>query len=82
MSSFNRERLQEEKKRSVEERRERLKVMLQEERDMLEAELRQVVPDRSALTSYLVEKTESLRSAREERRKKVLCCDHRVLFHG
>lgn len=72
MSAFNRERMKEEKKRSLEERRERLKAMLQEERDVLEAELRLVVPDRSALTRQLQEKTESLRSAREERRKKVL----------
>lgn len=73
MSAFNRERVKEEKKRSLEERRERLRAMLQAERDLLEAELRLVVPDRSALTRQLVEKTESLRSAREERRKKVLC---------
>lgn len=73
MSAFNRERLREEKKRSLEERRERLRAMLQAERDLLEAELRLVVPDRSALTRQLVEKTESLRSAREERRKKVPC---------
>ncbi|KAL2091835.1 hypothetical protein ACEWY4_011633 [Coilia grayii] len=71
MSAFHRDRVQEEKRQSLEQRRGRLRAMLQEERDMLEEELRQMVPERSALTRQLVEKTESLRTAREERRRKL-----------
>lgn len=71
MSAYHRQRLKEEKKASLEQRRSRLRAMLQEEQDRLEAELREVVPDRSTLASQLVQKTEELRTAREERRKKV-----------
>uniref|UniRef100_A0A671SFD1 Trichoplein keratin filament-binding protein n=1 Tax=Sinocyclocheilus anshuiensis TaxID=1608454 RepID=A0A671SFD1_9TELE len=69
MSAFQRERMKEEKRRKLEERREHLRLMLQEERDQLEAELRNVRPDRATLTRQLVGKTDALRSAREERRK-------------
>lgn len=72
MSAYHRQRLKEEKKASLEQRRNRLRAMLQEERDRLEAELREVVPDRSTSASQLVQKTEELRTAREERRKKVV----------
>uniref|UniRef100_A0A673MDF7 Trichoplein keratin filament-binding protein n=1 Tax=Sinocyclocheilus rhinocerous TaxID=307959 RepID=A0A673MDF7_9TELE len=68
MSAFQRERMKEEKQRKLQERRERLRIMLQEEIDQLEAELRNVRPDRATLTRQLVEKTDALRSAREERR--------------
>ncbi|XP_017269193.1 trichoplein keratin filament-binding protein [Kryptolebias marmoratus] len=71
MSAYHNQRLKEEKKANLEQRRDWLRVMLQEEQDQLEAELREVVPDRAALTSELVQKTEELRLAREERRKKV-----------
>lgn len=71
MSAYHKERLKEEKVVSLEKRRERLRTLLQKERDQLEAELRDVVPDRSTLTRQLVDKTEDLRSGREERRKKV-----------
>lgn len=71
MSAFQRERMKEEKQRKLQERRERLRTMLQQETDQLEAELRNVVPDRATLTRQLVEKTDGLRSAREERRKNV-----------
>ncbi|XP_032370936.1 trichoplein keratin filament-binding protein isoform X1 [Etheostoma spectabile] len=71
MSAYHKERLKEEKKASLEQRRNRLRAMLQEEQDRLEAELREVVPDRSTLASQLVQKTEELRTAREERRKKL-----------
>ncbi|KAA0716737.1 Trichoplein keratin filament-binding protein [Triplophysa tibetana] len=69
MSAFQRERVKEEKQRKLQERRERLMTMLQEERDQLEAELKNVLPDRATQTRELVEKTDVLRSAREERRK-------------
>lgn len=71
MSAFQRERVKEEKQRKLQERRERLMTMLQEERDQLEAELKNVLPDRATQTRELVEKTDALRSAREERRKNV-----------
>ncbi len=71
MSAFQRERMKEEKQQKLQERRERLRIMLQEERDQLEAELRTVRPDRATLTRQLVDKTDALRSAREERRKNV-----------
>lgn len=57
---------------SLEQRRNRLRTMLQEERERLEAELRGVVPDRSSAAGQLVQKTEELRTAREERRKQVV----------
>ncbi len=73
MSAYHKQRLEEEKKASLERRRNRLRAMLQEEQERLEAELREVVPDRSTLASQLVQKTEELRAVREERRKKVGC---------
>ncbi len=72
MSAYQKQRLKEEKKASLEQRRNRLRAMLQEEQDRLEAELREVVPDRRTLASQLVQKTDELRTAREERRKKVV----------
>uniref|UniRef100_A0A3B4ZCX7 Trichoplein keratin filament-binding protein n=1 Tax=Seriola lalandi dorsalis TaxID=1841481 RepID=A0A3B4ZCX7_SERLL len=72
MSAYHKQTLKEEKKASLEQRRNRLRAMLQEEQDRLEAELREVVPDRSTLASHLVQKTEELRTAREERRRKVV----------
>lgn len=71
MSAYHKQRVKEEKKASLEQRRNRLRAMLQEEQTRLEAELREVVPDRSTLASQLVQKTDELRTAREERRKKV-----------
>ncbi|KAM8885958.1 trichoplein keratin filament-binding protein isoform 1-T1 [Spinachia spinachia] len=71
MSAYNKQKLKEEKKASLEQRRNRLRVLLQEEHARLEAELREVVPDTSTLASQLVQKTEELRTVREERRKKL-----------
>ncbi|XP_063050443.1 trichoplein keratin filament-binding protein [Engraulis encrasicolus] len=70
MSAYHRRRVEEEKRQRLEARRGRLRALLQEERDTLEAELKQI-PKRSTLTQELVEQTESLRSAKEERRKKL-----------
>lgn len=72
MSAYHKQQLKEEKAASLEQRRNQLRAMLQEEQDRLEAELREVVADRSTLASQLVQKTEELRTAREERRKKVV----------
>lgn len=71
MSAYHKDRLKEEEKAHLEQRRNRLRAMLQEEQNQLEAELREMVPDRSTLASQLVQKSEELRTAREERRKKV-----------
>lgn len=71
MSAFWRERLHEEKMKSLEDRRERLRSMLQEENTQLEAELQASARDRSATLRQQQDRTEDLRSAREERRKKV-----------
>lgn len=80
MSAYHNQRLKEEKKANLERRRHRLRAMLQEERDQLEAELRDIVPDRAALTSQLVQKTEELRLAKEERRKKVAALNKTQFF--
>ena len=85
MSAYHRQRLQEEHIASLEQRRNRLRTMLQEERERLEAELRGVVPDRSSAAGQLVQKTEELRTAREERRKKVVAFNQNLFFsadHG
>ncbi|KAF3695816.1 Trichoplein keratin filament-binding protein [Channa argus] len=71
MSAFHKHRLKEEKKASLEQRRNRLRAMLQEEQARLEAELRKVVPVGSTLACQMVKKTEELRTAREERQKKL-----------
>ncbi|XP_054467394.1 trichoplein keratin filament-binding protein [Anoplopoma fimbria] len=71
MSAYHKQRLKDEKKASLEQRRNQLRAMLQEEQDRLEVELREVVPDRSTLASQLVQKTGELRTAREGRRKKL-----------
>ncbi|KAJ8379349.1 hypothetical protein SKAU_G00001270 [Synaphobranchus kaupii] len=68
MMAYNRERLKEEKKLNLEQRRERLRVLLQEERDQMEAELRGLNPDSKA---QLLERVDDLKSAREHRRKKL-----------
>uniref|UniRef100_A0AAY4AZ03 Trichoplein keratin filament-binding protein n=1 Tax=Denticeps clupeoides TaxID=299321 RepID=A0AAY4AZ03_9TELE len=68
MAAFHRLHQQEEKKRSLEQRRQRLGLLLQAERDQLEAELRQATPDGSSVASH---RLEALCSAREGRRNKV-----------
>lgn len=71
MMAYHKQRLEEEKRASLEQRRDRLRAMLQEEQNRLEAELREVVPDSSTVASQLAQKTEELRTAREERRRRV-----------
>lgn len=67
--------MEEEKEASLKERRNRLRDMLQKEQRQLEAELREVLNDNRALSRQMVEKTEELRTAREERQKKVRAMD-------
>lgn len=71
MSAYHSQHVKEEHRANLEQRRNRLKTLLQEERDRLEVELGEVVPDRNTLTDQLRQKREELRTAREERRKKV-----------
>uniref|UniRef100_A0A3P8VEJ6 Trichoplein keratin filament-binding protein n=1 Tax=Cynoglossus semilaevis TaxID=244447 RepID=A0A3P8VEJ6_CYNSE len=66
-----RQRMEEEKEASLKERRNRLRDMLQKEQRQLEAELREVLNDNRASSRQMVEKTEELRTAREERQKKL-----------
>lgn len=67
--------MEEEKEASLKERRNRLRDMLQKEQRQLEAELREVLNDNRASSRQMVEKTEELRTAREERQKKVRAMD-------
>nr|XP_014345958.1 PREDICTED: trichoplein keratin filament-binding protein isoform X2 [Latimeria chalumnae] len=71
MSAYHRERLKEEKRKSLEERRKRLQQILQEEGDLLEAELKSLSLDQDSQMKEIKEKSEELKSAREERRKKL-----------
>lgn len=71
MSAYHGQHLKEEQEANLGQRRDRLRTLLQEERNRLEAELRQLVPDRNTLRGQLLQKREELRTAREERRKKV-----------
>ncbi|KAK2837294.1 hypothetical protein Q5P01_014506 [Channa striata] len=71
VSGYHKQRLKEEKKASVEEHRNQLRAMLQEEQAHLDAEFSEVVPDSSTVACQLSKKTEELRTAREERRKKL-----------
>lgn len=71
MSAYRKQYLKEEQEANLEQRRNMLRTLLQEEKNRLEAELKQLVPDRSTLRGQLLQKREELRTAREERRKKV-----------
>lgn len=72
MSAYHRQRVKEEKAAGLEQRRNRLRALLREERDRLEAELRDVTPDSGTLSRQLTQRAEELRTARDERRKKVV----------
>uniref|UniRef100_A0A8C6SF36 Trichoplein keratin filament-binding protein n=1 Tax=Neogobius melanostomus TaxID=47308 RepID=A0A8C6SF36_9GOBI len=71
MLAYHKERLEEEKRISLEKRRSRLRAMLQEEQSLWERELQELVPDSSTAASQLAQKSEELRTAREERRRKL-----------
>ncbi|XP_069817454.1 trichoplein keratin filament-binding protein [Dendropsophus ebraccatus] len=71
MNAYHREKQKEEKKRNLERRREELRKLLQEERDLLEAELRELSRNKDPDLASMREKADGLKSAREERRKKV-----------
>lgn len=71
MSVYHSQHVKEEHRANLEQRRNRLRTLLQEERNRLEMELRELVPDRNTLLGQLRKKREELRTAKEERRKKV-----------
>ncbi|XP_040276197.1 trichoplein keratin filament-binding protein [Bufo bufo] len=71
MNAYHREKQREEKRRNLERRREELRKLLQEERDLLEAELQELSRNRDPDIASMREKAEGLKSAREERRKKL-----------
>ncbi|KAM8962005.1 trichoplein keratin filament-binding protein [Pelodytes ibericus] len=69
MNAYHREMQKEEKKKNLERRREQLRKLLQEERDLLEAELKELCYNKDPAIREMRERTEELKSAREERRK-------------
>lgn len=71
MSAYHSQHVKEEHRANLEQRRNRLRTLLQEERNRLEMELRELVPDRNTLLGQLRKKREELQTAKEERRKKV-----------
>lgn len=71
MSAYHFQHVKEEHRAHLEQRRNRLRTLLLEERNRLEMELRELVPDRKTLLGQLRKKREDLRTAKEERRKKV-----------
>lgn len=71
MSAYHSQHVKEEHRAKLEQRRNRLRTLLQEEKNRLEVELREVVPDRSTLVGQLRQRREEFRAAREDRRRKV-----------
>ncbi|KAG8596828.1 hypothetical protein GDO81_002064 [Engystomops pustulosus] len=71
MNAYHREKQKEEKKKNLERRREELRKLLQEERDLLESELQELSRNRDPDLLSMREKAAGLKSAREERRKKL-----------
>lgn len=71
MSAYHRNQQQQEKLQSLEQRRQKLQSLLKEEQDLFEAELRDLKMDAACFVQEAKEKTEEMKSAREERRKKI-----------
>ncbi|XP_069070827.1 trichoplein keratin filament-binding protein isoform X2 [Pleurodeles waltl] len=71
MSAYHRQKEKEEKKKSLEQRRLRLQNLLQEERDLLESELKELKQNKETYLDTIRERTNELKSAREARRKQV-----------
>lgn len=71
MSAYQRKSQEEEKTARLEQRRSRLRAMLQEEEQRHDAELKELMADRRALEGQRLQEKEAIRSAREDRRKKV-----------
>uniref|UniRef100_A0A8D2LV04 Trichoplein keratin filament-binding protein n=1 Tax=Varanus komodoensis TaxID=61221 RepID=A0A8D2LV04_VARKO len=71
MNAYRREKLKEEKRISLERRRRQLQALLFEEREMLATELQALRLNKDTDLSKMRQKTEDLKSAREEQRKQV-----------
>lgn len=71
MSAYQRRSQEEEKTARLEQRRSRLRAMLQEEERRHDAELKELMADRRALEGQRLQEKEAIRSATEDRRKKV-----------
>ncbi|XP_075875640.1 trichoplein keratin filament-binding protein isoform X1 [Nelusetta ayraudi] len=69
MSAYQRRSQEEEKIARLEQRRSRLRAMLQEEEQRHDAELKELMADRRALEGQRLQEKEAIRSAREDRRK-------------
>lgn len=71
MHAYQREKMKEEKRMSLEARRERLRQLVLEEQDLLAAELKELRLNMSVREQRIQEQRRDLKSAREERRKLV-----------
>ncbi|XP_029426784.1 trichoplein keratin filament-binding protein [Rhinatrema bivittatum] len=71
MTSYHREKQKEEKRMKLACRREQLRKLLQEERNLYEAELREMKQNKDMYITEIRERADELKSAREERRKQV-----------
>uniref|UniRef100_A0A8D2LVN2 Trichoplein keratin filament-binding protein n=1 Tax=Varanus komodoensis TaxID=61221 RepID=A0A8D2LVN2_VARKO len=71
MNAYRREKLKEEKRISLERRRRQLQALLFEEREMLATELQALRLNKDTDLSKMRQKTEDLKSAREEQRKQI-----------
>lgn len=71
MHAYQREKMKEEKRMSLEARRERLRQLVLEEQDLLAAELEGLSLSMSLREQRIREQHRDLKSAREERRKLV-----------
>lgn len=71
MHAYQREKMKEEKRMSLEARRERLRQLVLEEQDLLAAELKGLRLNMSVREQRIQEQHRDLKSAREERRKLV-----------
>lgn len=68
MSAYQRRSQEEEKKARLEQRRNRLRAMLQEEEQRYEAELKELIADKRALEGQRPQEKEAIRSAGEDRK--------------
>lgn len=69
MSAYQRRSQEEEKKARLEQRRNRLRAMLQEEEQRYEAELKELIADRRTLEGQRPQEKEAVLSAGEDRKK-------------
>ncbi|XP_014432589.2 trichoplein keratin filament-binding protein [Pelodiscus sinensis] len=71
MNAYHRQKIKEEKKINLDQRREQLRKLLYEERELLADELRELRLTKESNMNKIRERSDDLKSAKEERRKKV-----------